>query len=564
MFGAIMVCSHPIMPIRRLVNIDTGEVKIEIAFCRGKVWRTAIFDKQTLSASQKIVALSSFGIGVDSENAKQLVMYLSAMENLNYDDLPEVKSVSRLGWMDGYGFSPYTENLIYDGDEQNRHMFNCVRTEGSYEKWLELAKQVRAGNSIVARVMLAASFASVMVSQMDALPFVVHVWGGAGAGKTLGLFLASSVWGSPNTGEFTKTFNGTKVGNELLAAFCGNLPLCLDELQCVKNQHRNQFDELIYMLCEGAGKTRGSRTGGLQRTTTWRNCTISTGEMPITSPTSGMGAVLRVIELNCESERLFADPRGAASTLTRNYGHAGKMFVEQLSAKDAMDIAHDVNNNYLEQLAGKADPKQILSASLILTADALAELLIFDDGNNLKPDDIIPYLTTTAMADANRRAYGWLMDTISSNPNRFGTNQFEDYQGECWGKIETDGYAYIIKSHFDKLMSDASFSSESFLSWAKRKNLLRCEDNRTTITKWLPSIKIAARCIAIKTPAADGKNPYEEDEQVELPPELISDADESGVPDVPVEFNPQEIEAPTEPSQPSEPAEKTVEDLPFL
>lgn len=497
-FGSFEVCAHPIMPVRRLINIDTGEVKQEIAFQRGKRWRKVVFDKQVLSSSQKIVGLASYGIGVDSENAKGMVAYLSAMENMNYDQLPEASSVGRLGWVDGYGFSPYVDNLVFDGNDSYRHMFECVRTHGDESEWMALAKEVRAGNSIAARVMLAASFASVLVKPMDALPFMVHVWGGAGAGKTVGLMLAASVWAAPSVGDYCKSFNGTDVAGELQAAFCGNLPLCLDELQVIKE--RKDFDRLIYMLCEGVGRNRGAKAGGLQRTPSWRNCTISTGEQPITNGNSGAGAVNRVLEIDCKEEQLFADPRAAVSTLTRNFGHAGKRFVSALSDAECMDTAIAIQQAFLAQLTGKATDKQTLAASLILTADTLAEMLLFKDGKVLTVDEILPNLTTASMADANRRAYNWLMDTIASNPARFQVNQYNEYSGECWGAAsEGEGRVYIIKSVFDRLMCDAGYSAESFLSWAKRQNLLKLSGGHNTVLKRLKGLPSAARCVAIES-----------------------------------------------------------------
>jgi len=496
-WGEQVICAHPIMPVRRLINIDTGEVKQEIAYQRGRRWRKVVFDKQVLSSAQKIVGLASYGIGVDSENAKGLVTYLSAMENMNYDQLPEASSVGRLGWVDGYGFSPYVDNLVFDGNDSYRHMFECVRTHGKETEWMALAKEVRAGKSIAARVMLAASFASVLVKPMDALPFMVHVWGGAGAGKTVGLMLAASVWAAPGIGDYCKSFNGTDVAGELQAAFCGNLPLCLDELQVIKE--RKDFDRLIYMLCEGVGRNRGAKSGGLQRTPSWRNCTISTGEQPITNGNSGAGAINRVLEIDCKEEQLFSDPRGAVAILTRHFGHAGKRFVAALSNEGCMDSARSVQQVYLEQLAGKATDKQTLAASLVLTADALADMLLFEDAHTLTVAEILPYLTTSAQADANRRAYNWLMDTIASNPGRFQTNNFNEYSGECWGAVsEPEGRAYVIKSVFDRLMNDAGYSSESFLSWAKRQGLLKLSGGHNTVLKRIKALPVAMRCVAIE------------------------------------------------------------------
>lgn len=498
--GEVEICAHPIMPVRRLINIDTGEVKQEIAFRRGKAWRTAIWDKQVLSSAQKIVSLSSAGVGVDSENAKLLVAYLTAMENLNYDRLPESKSVGRLGWVAGEGFSPYVDGLIFDGDENYRHAFSCVRPEGSEEAWLTLARQARK-HGVIARIMMAASFASALVAPLDALPFLLHVWGGSGAGKTVGLMLAASIWANPSVGEYIRTFNSTDVANEMMAAFCGSLPLCLDELQCVGD--RSKFDNTIYKLCEGAGKARGAKSGGLQRMTHWRNCTISTGEMPITGNASGAGAVNRVIEIDCRDEKLFEDPRETVAILRKNYGHAGKRLVTFLSQDGAMDSIKSIQQAFAAALEGKATDKQILAASLILTADTLAEMIIFRDGVTLTTDDLSPYLVTSDRADANKRAYGWLCDMVASNPGRFVPIDGK-YQGECWGTIEGD-WAYIIKSVFDRELRGAGFSPESFLSWSKRTNLLQGDRSQhNTRMKRLPAMEVPARCVCVRIGAEEG------------------------------------------------------------
>ena len=44
----IIACPHPIMPVERLINIDTGEEKLKIAFCKGRRWRYAVYGKDCL------------------------------------------------------------------------------------------------------------------------------------------------------------------------------------------------------------------------------------------------------------------------------------------------------------------------------------------------------------------------------------------------------------------------------------------------------------------------------------------------------------------------------------
>lgn len=493
--GTTIVCPHPIMPTKRLVNIDSGEVRIEVSFSRGEGWRHAVFDKATLSNARQITALSGCGISVTSESAKDLVRYLAALEDMNYEQMPEEKTVGRLGWVDGYGFSPYVANLQYDGAALYGDAFKAVHASGNFDEWLEVAREVRAGSSIPCRIVLAASFASPLIERMGALPFIVHLWGSvSGIGKSVALILAASVWAYPEIGSYVKTTRATAVGCEQMAAFCGNLPLCLDELQLI--QGRKEFDELIYTLCEGASRTRGAKAGGVQAVQKWRNTILTSGEQPITTAGSKAGAVNRVIEVEC-TEKLFKDPRAAYLKLVKNYGFAGKRFVKALTEHaDAMELATDMQKQYYDALSGLATDKQILSASLLLAADAMAEMLVFDDGKMLTPDDIKPFLVTKEQADTNARAYEFLCDFIACNPARFQKNTYGDYSGECWGKIEEEqGKAYIIKSKFNTIMEDAGFNSSSFLSWADRKGLIERQGGKRSKVTCLNGAK--TRCVVL-------------------------------------------------------------------
>ena len=105
-------CVHPIMPIRRLVNVDTRIAKVELAYKIHDKWATCIVDKRTISSASSIIDLADYGIAVNSENAKLLVRYLHDVEYANMDEIPEVNSVTRLGWIDGRGFSPYSAGIF--------------------------------------------------------------------------------------------------------------------------------------------------------------------------------------------------------------------------------------------------------------------------------------------------------------------------------------------------------------------------------------------------------------------------------------------------------------------
>lgn len=471
------ICRHPIMPVQRLVNIDSGEERLKIAYKKGRFWRTAIAEKSTIASSNSILQLAANGVLVTSENAKALSKYLLEIEDLNYDNIPEQKSVSRLGWV-GEGFSPYVEGLAFDGENNFKNIFNAVKENGSRDEWISAMKKLREEKT-AGRLFLASSFASVLLEPLGLLSFFLHVWGSSEVGKSVGLMVAASVWASPKMGDYITTFNSTLVGQEMTATFLNSLPMCIDELQIQSSAGIKDFDKIIYQLTEGIGRTRGTKTGGLQKINTWRNCFITNGEHPISNANSGGGAVNRIIEFECV-DKVYSDLVWLCSVITQNYGFAGREFVEYLQSDGAIDRVLKLQKFYYRQLLEQdSTDKQAASASAILTADHIATDLFFQDGNALTVQDIAQIMTKKDEVNINTRCYDYILELIARNPNKFKPNDFGEYSGEVWGKFYNDN-VFIIKSVFDRELQNAGFNSTSFLSWAKRMGLLVCDANKRT------------------------------------------------------------------------------------
>lgn len=469
-----VVCPHPIMLSGRLVNLDSGEVRLEVSFRRGAEWRTVVVEKVILASAAKIIDLARLGIAVDSENAKALVKYFTDLEAMNYGRLPERHSVARVGWTTSGKFVPYADSVEFDGAPGFRAVFDSFHPNGDRDAWFKAASKAR-NESTIARIVLAASLASALVNPLHALPFFVHVWGRAGNGKTMLLKLAASVWASPNSSEgYVRNFNSTIVGLETAAGFFNSAPLCVDELQVVKN--RRDFDDIIYMLAEGQGRSRGSKDGSFQQIKSWQNTIITTGEMPISSDSSGAGAMNRVIEISCGDERLLDDYRGLSDTLSHNWGFAGKEFVEGLTPQ-VLEAAKKVQEEYRAAFEASATTEKLaLSASLILTADALAELLIWHTGTQLSATDVAKYLPTKQDVDVNQRALEWLYGTIAENRSKFVAEDGMPMR-EIWGEYKdiSDGKPFIaiIGTVLSRIMTDAGFSYKAFLPWARDHGHIR-------------------------------------------------------------------------------------------
>lgn len=488
------ICRHPLMPVERLVNIDSGEERLKLAYKKGRVWRSIIVEKSVIASSSSILQLAANGIMVNSENAKALSTYILEMEQLNYELIPEQKSVGRLGWIGEHGFSPFVDDLVFDGETNFKHIFNAVKPEGSRNAWLYAMQDLRKEKS-PGRLFLAASFASAILEPCGLLPFFLHAWGGTETGKTVGLMIAASVWACPKMGEYISTFNSTLVGQEMTASFLNSLPMCIDELQIQSSSGIRDFDRIIYQLTEGVGRTRGAKTGGLQKMNTWKNCIITNGEHPISNANSGGGAVNRVIEFECD-EKVYSDLVGICSVIQSNYGFAGREFVEYLQTDGAFDRVNALQKEYYrELLKSDSTDKQAASASAILAADHIATELIFKDGNNLTVADLEKIMAKKKEVNVNNRALEFIYELVERNPNRFKANEFGDYQGEVWGKSE-ETCIYIIKSVFDREMGNGGFNSTAFLAWAKRNDIIITDNGKRT--KKARITGSATNCVCIK------------------------------------------------------------------
>lgn len=475
-----MVCPHPIMPIRRLINVDSEEERIEIAYKKGYIWRSIIVEKSTLSSSSKILELAAYGVIVTAENAKALSSYLFNIEQLNYAVIPEKRSVGRLGWIGTHGFSPYLEELEFDGETTYKHIFNAVEKSGSREKWIDAMKKVRAEKT-AGRIFLAASFASAILQPCGLLPFFVHLWGGTGTGKTVSLMIAASVWASPKLGEYITSFNATDVGQEMTVSFLNSLPMCIDELQIQVASGTKEFDKMIYKLTEGFGKARGAKTGGLKQTVTWKNCILTTGEYPMINANSMGGAAIRVIEIE-SVDKVYSDLVWICGVINENHGFAGEEFANFLQKEGVLEQVNALQKEFYRELLKEGEEKQAASASAILAADKIATELFFNDGNALTVEEISKYLTKKSEINANTRALDYIYELVGRNPAHFKPNEFGEYKTEIWGKVDEDNI-YIVKSVFDREMSLAGYNSASFLSWAKRTGVLVCDKDGKRRTK---------------------------------------------------------------------------------
>ena len=466
----VTACQHPILPVERLSNLDDGTEKIKIAFYKDGYWKDFVVNRSMVANKSNIIQLADRGIEVTSENAKDLVAYISDVVTLNMGDIPVYKSISRLGWIEN-DFAPYISDVKYDGDLAFKDMYDSIAPAGDYEKWKDEMLQLRKNK--IFRLLMASSFASPLVERLGILPFVVHVWGGTGVGKTVGIMAAMSVWGNPEVGKLVRSMNATQVSLGRTASFLHSVPFAGDELQIIKSRWDN-YDQLIMFLTEGIDRGRGKAYGGIEELKQWRCCFLFSGEEPITKDGSGGGAKNRVIEIEC-TESVVDDGNAVANLVRENYGYAGKDYIQHLpDRRELQERYREIFKKVLEEC--DTTEKQAMAMSAILLADELSCKIIFKDVP-LKISDIKDYLRSKADVDVPTRAYDWVVSWIARNINRF-TDQ--DNNGEIWGKIDLDNNCcMVLKDVLTEQMSKAGFEYPAVVrKWAENGYIERNSQGR--------------------------------------------------------------------------------------
>ncbi len=458
--GKVTACSHPILPKERIVDVETGSQQIALTFSHGEKWEDVVVPKKTIATRNSIVSLADNGIAVNDITSRGLIEYLAEVERLNYDTIPTVKGVCHLGWAKDCGFAPYTKSVrVCPSGKTESGTLESLHATGSADEWLEEALSARK-RSPVNKVLLAASFASVLLEPLSIPSFFVHVYGSSGTGKSVGQMLAASVWGNPTKGELFQTLNSTVVGIELYSAFLRNLPVILDEAQTERDAREGRVLVQIYKIVAEAGRLRGTQSVTLADKRRWHNLFITSGEHPILSNNDGGGAYNRALEIQLEGREI--NGRACAINVAKNYGHAGQKFLAALD----MNKAQELYNNTLASLPANTSGKQAACVAILLTADRLACEYVYGTNDALTLDDILrldAVKDEATVISTEARITEFIDEWIASNSLKFlkGDGEFmmRDEQprfGEIYGKIK-DGYVYIVPSILRKAVAQAGF-----------------------------------------------------------------------------------------------------------
>ena len=245
------------------------------------------------------------------------------------------------------------------------------------------------------------------------------------------------------------------------------------------------------------GRTRGNKNGGVDQTPTWQNCILTSGETPITGASSGAGAVNRVIEIECRTaHRIIEDGHATAGVLRKNYGFAGREFVEKLYQEDNAQLAAELYKKHFRVLSeNDTTEKQAMAAAVILTADELATDWLFQDGNAVTVQEISGFLASRAAVSSGRRGYEYFCDWAAQNANRL---RQDNEQGDVYGVI-SGAQVCIIRKVFNQVAEEAGFSPAALLSYLKEENLIETRGRAMTCSRRINGVRTECVCLRVDT-----------------------------------------------------------------
>lgn len=485
----VMVCRTPIILTQRLKSMETGEEKMEIAFKRDGAWHKAIFPRSTIFTARSITVLSDLGCTITSENAKQVVRFLEALEAENIDVIKKADSTGTMGWQTRGRFLPgHGDDIILDIEPSLRGWAAAYHYSGTFEDWRALMEPHRERDKF--RFILAASFTAPLLRILQQRIFFVYNWGGSKGGKTAALKAALSAWGDPD--RLMVNFNATQVALERMAGFYNDLPMGIDERQ-LAGQKQENLEKIVYMIASGTGRARGSKGGGLQALNTWRTVALATGEEPLSTDTTQTGVSTRVLEIYGGP---FDDEKSASlmhQQAPQHCGWAGPEFIRRILQTDEQSIRDQYARMTEEiyKIANGTSGAHIAGISAVALADAMAEGWIFhpdinaDEAPGTKlPLTIAPAAWERAIkmaeaiireqlaagtGDVNEHATQFIVDWILSNRSQFGDKAI----GTCLGTIGADGgKAYLFPSLLNQALTKAGYSPRKTIKYLADQGII--------------------------------------------------------------------------------------------
>lgn len=469
--NSITVCRRPVIITGTTYNVNDDIHKVELSYMtQAGIWKKIPpTEKAIVFNNRRLIDLANANLPVTSSNAALLVDFLDAFNALNENILPTTYNVNRCGWHNFFGrdyfIDPRRDCVIQDEDKNitvkvdSRSEFaKHLKQVGSLEEWKKA--YLLAKKSPVARLIVAAAVAAPLLKILGERNFLLYICAPTRAGKTTALYLGASAVGSE---KIIRSFDATKNGLAGAAADVNDYAFLVDEKQVADNRLKEAFDNLVYALANGIGRTKLNKDSTLKKLQDWRTVAIMTGEtQPLADNVTG-GANTRLLVIKAPKEILpAADCKFIRDIIKENSGLVFPLVVDkakELGKETLKSLFDEAQATFAEKAPDLLEEYRrymaVLSiADMLLNSSIGVNSIEAKDGRKIKSLDdaiatnavkIFPLIPTTDEIDDTPREKEFVCSFIAQNQTCFiGGTKEAKYMQVIYGKLlAEDGFTYI-------------------------------------------------------------------------------------------------------------------------
>ena len=535
---SIVVANSPIFIVSRDLDVETQTYSMEITWRDRQTqrWRKCTAPRGTLAQARKVADIAEFGAPATSANARDLVYWFSAYEEINAPSTPQRKTSNRIGWhaegieIQGYLFGNDWiggVSAIHQSSEGGIAQFaRAMRPRGEAgpeQSALSISMRFPAVGAVIG-----AAFATPLLKAVGCPGFVVSLSGQTSTGKTSAMRVAAAIYGCPDEREgdsVLQTWDATRTWIERVSTSLDGLPLLLDDTQRAKDAR--MVSQVLYDVPSGRARGRATAGGNTKEVQASRGLIISSGEIPILESSQHGGTRARVVELWGQPWGPFSADTGKVIqelqwSIMDNHGHSGRRWIEYLVRQRKMwprwkDRYREKYREISEVLRERHDDKSAAVigrlAEYIAVIDAALRLAHKAGILDTQPE-VIDAVTEHIMDHAIREAVSkdsptealqYVLDTVTSRrADMWGSHMTESHDAPHAGWLgrwdQTGSTIGLFPQLLRALLDKGGWPAEGVIRAWRERGWLDTQKNQLAKTQRLagtPSRLIVIRVAAI-------------------------------------------------------------------
>lgn len=460
--NSIEICEE-IFVQEQYEDLFSGEITLKMGLWHRGVLKTFTIDRGELCD------------GIPAEFFKQGLTLLPCRENVEevLDYVLDTDKVAQLLYRHRQlGFRTLDNKHIFLADkpigdispaksDSRYYLPDVTAPKGTLKTWLNCVERDIIGH-VNLELLLAISLSAPIAYLLREKKVLaeIPIWaliGESSSGKTTGLRVMASVFGSPEEGTgLIKDLNSTENAFFRSLSDSMGLLLIIDEATCKANW---DFSKIVYNLSKGLDKNRCKSNGELRERLSFSGAIVISGENSLFGQSqANLGMYARMVELTLPWTEDAEHARQISQDFRRNYGTAVYPFLETLLTLESEypDVLEKLFYNELQNLKSSAKTvsgvdERIFNMYAIVTVAAIIARQVLKIPLHikkirqllLKQHGEVPITQSVA-----ENFYNALMDYIARNGTHFlnksNSNQNLSFPSNQWGEYSTRNMKSVI------------------------------------------------------------------------------------------------------------------------